>query len=217
MIVIPQSVVLRRKAPNEPALRSDSDVGIAVPNAVPWSLLMKWLLFIGGAIAALVAIVVMVGAMLPRDHVASVTANIAASPSAVWSALVQPESFPTWRGDVKRVEMLTSTSTGPSWREFTRNGPLTMGIEQSDPPRRVVTRILDQHLPYGGAWEFDIEPHGTTASRVTITERGWVSNPLFRFVSRFVMGQTSSMDKYLRALGKHFGAEPTPTVVSSGI
>ena len=177
---------------------------------------MKWVLIAGGVIVALVVIVVMVGAMLPRDHVASVSARIPAPPTAVWSAIVQPEAFPTWRADVRRVEMLTSTANGPSWREHTRNGTLTMGIEQSDPPRRVVTRILDRNLPYGGVWEYEIAPDGTTGSRVTITERGWVSNPVFRVVSRFVMGQTSTMDAYLRALGKHFGAESTPTVVSSG-
>ena len=177
---------------------------------------MKWVLVVGGVIVALVVVVVLIGAMLPRDHVASVSATIAAPPNAVWSAIVQPEAFPTWRGDVRKVEMLTSTANGPSWREYTRNGTLTMGIEQSEPPRRVVTRILDQNLPYGGVWEYAIAPDGANGSQVTITERGWVSNPLFRFVSRFVMGQTSTMETYLRALGKHFGAEPTPTVVSRG-
>jgi uncharacterized protein YndB with AHSA1/START domain len=176
---------------------------------------MKWALVAGGAIVALIAIVLVIGAMLPRDHVASVSAKIAAPPSAVWSVIVQPGAFPTWRGDVTRVEMLTSTASGPSWREFTRNGALTMGIERSEPPRRVVTRILDENLPYGGVWEYDIAPDGANNSLVTITERGWVSNPLFRFVSRFIMGQTSTMDRVLRSLGKHFGAEPTPTVVSS--
>jgi hypothetical protein len=45
---------------------------------------------------------------------------------------------------------------------------------------------------------------------VTITERGLVGNPIFRFVSRFVIGQTATMDSYLRALGKRFGEEVTP-------
>ena len=50
-------------------------------------------------------------------------------------------------------------------------------------------------------------------SGVTITERGSVRNPLFRFVSRFIMGHTASIDLYLRALGEHFGSEPIPQVV----
>jgi hypothetical protein len=35
-----------------------------------------------------------------------------------------------------------------------------------------------------------------------ITEDGEVYNPVFRFVSRFVMGHTATMDKYLADVGK---------------
>ena len=45
-------------------------------------------------------------------------------------------------------------------------------------------------------------------------ERGSVYNPVFRFISRFFMGHTSAIDGFLRALGKKFGTEPTPTVVA---
>ena len=176
---------------------------------------MKWIAILGGALVALIAIVVIVGALLPRNHVASISARVSAPPAAVWAALGQPEAFPTWRGDVSRVEMLTSTANGPSWREYTRNGALTMGIERSEAPNRLITRILDENLPYGGTWRFDIAADGPAASRVTITERGWVSNPVFRFVSRFIMGHTSPMETYLRALSKHFGSETTPTVVAA--
>jgi uncharacterized protein YndB with AHSA1/START domain len=119
---------------------------------------MKWVAIIGGAIAALIAIVIVIGILLPRDHVASVSAKIAAPPTAVWSAITQPEAFPTWRADVSRVEMLTSTANGPSWREYTRNGSLTMGIERADAPNRLVTRILDEKLPYGGTWDSRSRP-----------------------------------------------------------
>ena len=90
-----------------------------------------------------------------------------------------------------------------------------MVVESAEPPKRMVARIVDQDLPFGGRWEYDIVPDGPDASRVTITERGWVSNPIFRFVSRFVMGHTATLDAYLRALGKHFGSEPTPTVIAT--
>jgi hypothetical protein len=111
--------------------------------------------------------------------------------------------------------MLPSTPSGASWREHSRNGAMTMVIERAESPRRLVTRIVDQNLPFGGRWEYDIVPDGAGASRVTVTERGWVSNPIFRFVSRFVMGHTATLDAYLRALGRHFGSEPTPTVVAT--
>jgi hypothetical protein len=37
---------------------------------------------------------------------------------------------------------------------------------------------------------------------------------VFRFVSRFIMGHTATIDAYLRALGKRFGTEPIPTAVT---
>jgi uncharacterized protein YndB with AHSA1/START domain len=176
---------------------------------------MKWIAIAVGVIVALVLLIVMIGSLLPRDHVATVSARISAPPATVWALITQPESFTSWRSDLTRVEMLASTPSGASWREHSRNGAMTMVIESAESPRRMVTRIVDQNLPFGGRWEYDIVPDGADASRVTVTERGWVSNPIFRFVSRFVMGHTATLNAYLRALGKHFGGEPTPTVVAT--
>ena len=33
---------------------------------------------------------------------------------------------------------------------------------------------------------------------MTVTEDGWVANPIFRFVSRFVMGHHATMDGVLK-------------------
>ena len=37
---------------------------------------------------------------------------------------------------------------------------------------------------------------------------GYVTNPIFRFVARFLMGYTSEMEKYLTGLAQHFGEKP---------
>jgi uncharacterized protein YndB with AHSA1/START domain len=177
---------------------------------------MRWLLLILGSLAAIVAAIAIVGAMLPRDHVVTLTARIAAPPASVWTALTDAASFPTWRHDVTKVELLPPTATGPSWREHSRNGAITMVVDLAEPPRKMIGRIADEGLPFGGKWIFEIDPDGDAASRVTITEAGSVYNPIFRFVSRFIMGHTSSIDAYLRALGRHFGSEPTPIVVAGG-
>jgi uncharacterized protein YndB with AHSA1/START domain len=175
---------------------------------------MKWLMIGGGVIVTVVAVVIIVGAMLPRDHVAAMTGRVAATPDAVWSALTEPAAFPTWRSDVKTVDLLAPAPAGPTWRENSSQGAITFVVDAAEPPRRLVTRIADENLPFGGSWEYVVEPDGPSASRVTIVERGSVYNPIFRFVSRFVIGHTATMDTYLRALGKRFGEEPTPTAVT---
>jgi hypothetical protein len=62
-----------------------------------------------------------------------------------------------------------------------------------------VARIADTDLPFGGTWTYELKPEGA-GTRVTITERGEVYNPIFRFMSRFVLSQTATMEKYLAAL-----------------
>src|SRR5205814_8374696 len=119
-----------------------------------------------------------------------------------------------WRPEVQTVDVLAPTASGPSWREHSRNGAITFVVDVAERPRRWIARIADKDLQFGGSWEYAIEPDGPSGSRITIVERGSVYNPIFRFVSRFLMGQTTTIDAYLRALGRRFGAEPAPSVVT---
>ena len=61
------------------------------------------------------------------------------------------------------------------------------------PGRRLVTKIADRNLPYGGSWTYEILADGS-GSMLSITEAGEVYNPIFRFVSKFVMGHTATID-----------------------
>jgi uncharacterized protein YndB with AHSA1/START domain len=176
---------------------------------------MKWVFIIVGGLIGLVVLIAIIGAMLPRDHVASMTATIPAPPEKVWAALTDVGAYPSWRSDVKRVEIVSPPSAPLSWREHGGQGAMTLAVEASEPSRRMVARIADKDLPFGGAWEYVLAPESADAAktRVTITERGYVSNPIFRFVSRFVMGHYSTLDSYLRSLGKKFGGDVTPARV----
>lgn len=169
---------------------------------------MKIALIVLGALAGLVVVIAIVGAMLPRDHVASMSTTIAAPPDTVWAALTDVSAYPTWRTDLKGIEVVKQAPL--TWKEIGAQGPMTLAVETFEPPRRMIARIQDQDQPFGGAWEYVIAPDGA-GTRVTITERGWVSNPIFRFVSRYVMGHYSTIDAYLRALSRKFGGETTPT------
>ena len=176
---------------------------------------MKWLLIAGGLLVALILVVVIVGTLLPRDHVATVTARIAGPPDSVWQTITNVAGHPAWRSEVRRVEVLPPTDGMTTWREHSSNGAILMVADRAEPPSRVVTRIADEKLPYGGTWDFVIVPSGDGGSVVTITERGSVYNPVFRFASRFILGHTGTMGTYLRSLGRKFGGDVTPTVVAA--
>ena len=78
------------------------------------------------------------------------------------------------------------------------------------PPRRFSLRIADPKLPFGGTWTYELRT-ADGGTLVTITENGEIGNPVMRFLSRFVFGQTSTMEGYLRALGRKYGETVTPT------
>lgn len=171
--------------------------------------MMKIALFVGGGIIAIVVLIIVIGVLLPRDHVAARTLRVNAPIDTVWRTMTDVAAFPSWRADVRRVELLPAVDGRASWREHSKDGPIAMVVDSSAPPSKLVTRIADENLPFGGTWTYVLTP-GATGTRVTITEHGSVYNPVFRFVSRFLLGHTGTIDAYLRALGHKFGSDDSP-------
>ena len=85
-------------------------------------------------------------------------------------------------------------------RETDKHGQtITYEVVESQAPARFKRTIADKNLPYGGSWTWIIQPEGSSCS-VHITEEGDIYNPVFRFVSRFVVGHTRTMENYLTML-----------------
>ena len=175
---------------------------------------MRIIVLLLAVVVGLGLIVVAVGYLLPVQHVVTVAAHVPATPEQVWDAVTDVAAYPKWRGDVTSVAMMPSDSGHVAWREHGKNDAISYAIEQAERPRRLVTRITDTSLPFGGSWEYLITAEGN-GSRVQITEQGEVYNPVFRFVSRFIMGHAATASAFLRSLGALFGATVVPEVVAS--
>lgn len=162
---------------------------------------MKWILIAAVLVVVFVVAALIVGWLLPEKHHATRHATLPALPEAVWALITDVDAFPTWRGDVKRVERLSDRAGRPVWIEHGSGGRVTFAVDESDPPRRLVVRIADRDLPFGGTWTYDIAPVAGGAS-LTIIEDGAIYNPLFRVMARFVFGYESTMSAYLAAAQK---------------
>jgi uncharacterized protein YndB with AHSA1/START domain len=162
---------------------------------------MRYLLIAAAVLGALVLIVFLVGYSLPVKHRASSEAAFATSPQTLYRLITDVDRFPEWRSSVKRVERAGDTAGKSRFREIGGDGTILYEIESSVPDQRLVTRIADRSLPFGGSWTYDIVPRGDSTA-LRITEDGEVYNPLFRFVSRFVMGHTATIDTYLKDVGQ---------------
>ena len=167
---------------------------------------MKIALIVLATLAALVALFAIVGWSLPVMHRVTRQASLAASPDVVYAAISSPRNFPSWRSKVTSVEMLQEGDGHPTYREIGGDGRILYVVEAAAPPSRLVTRIADPSLPFGGTWTYDLVPAGP-GTTLRITEDGEVYNVVFRAMSKYVFGHTATIDTYLRDLGRHFGQD----------
>ena len=171
---------------------------------------MKLLIFIAvgviGALVLLAGIVALLGSRLPKSHVASRSLFLHQSPQNVYAVVRDFESAPKWRSDVKQIEVEPQARGPVYFREVGKNGTINYELVEDVPAQRMVTRIRDTNLGYAGQWTYSFAPENG-GTRVMIREDGEVSNVLFRFMSRYVFGQTATIDSYLNSLAKHFGEE----------
>jgi uncharacterized protein YndB with AHSA1/START domain len=167
---------------------------------------MKILLLCGLSLVLVMALVAVIGACLPRDHVATRAVIIKQAPSLVFAAIRDVNSYPAWRKGITSVEVLPANEGRFSFRETSRHGAIPYVIEAEQPPTSLVTRIVDAGLPFGGAWTFTLTPADGGGTEVRITERGFVKNVVFRFLARFVFGYSTTIDGYLRDLALKCGA-----------
>ena len=157
---------------------------------------MKILVIVLGVIIFAIAAVVVVGALLPKSHTASRTAIIKATPEQVFALISGPQD---WRTDLREYKFFDESGRHMQ-RDTDKHGQtITYEIVQSQPPTLRKTTIADKNLPFGGSWTWNIQPESDGCA-VTITEDGEVYNPVFRFVSRFIMGHTRTIDNYLAML-----------------
>lgn len=168
---------------------------------------MRWTLWTFVALASVVVLILVIGWLLPKDHIATRMGRYRQSPETIWGAITDLDAMPSWREGLKSMKRLPDRNGLPANIEFTTSGEIPMDTIEMVPPRKLVRRIAGSNLPFGGTWTFEIEPVADGAT-LRITENGYVTNPVFRFVSRFVLGYTGEMEKYLRSLAKKFGEQP---------
>ncbi len=166
---------------------------------------MAWLF--GGVLLIVVGTVFAVGALLPREHIATGSVLIAHAPEEIWRVIRRVGELPAWRKSVTRVEIIEGPPESPTaWKEYSGRDAIPLRLEHSTPSRSLTTRIMDEKLPFGGTWTIDLTPDGS-GTRVRVIENGFVNPPPFRFIAKFFMGHAATLRGYLADLARKFGTE----------
>lgn len=174
---------------------------------------MKTLIVIVIAIVGVIVLVgvvaALIGSTLPKNHTASRSILLHRSPKEVYDVVRDFGSAPSWRSGVKSVELKAQPDGKVQFSE-TGSDRIDYAVDEDVPGQKLVTRILNTDLGYGGKWTYEFVPEGG-GTRLRITEDGEVSNVLFRFMSRYVFGHTATIDTYLTSLARRLGEDVVPS------
>ncbi len=171
---------------------------------------MKWVLIVFGGLVCLIALMALIGAFVSRDHRATSTVTLRQPRDSVWKVVRDLGNITTWWPAMEKAERLPDRDGHEVWRQKMSGFDVPIIVMESAPPRRLVTQIdPTAGGAFGGTWTYELASEGT-GTRISVTEAGWISNPIFRFMSRFLFGYYGSLDKYLKALGSRFGETVHP-------
>ena len=170
-----------------------------------------WIAAIGGGLVGLVALVALIGCFVPRDHVAITAGTFRAAAERLFDAITDHAGQMAWRSGVSKIERGPDRDGKPVWVEHTGQGPMPIQEVEAVRPSRVVGRIVDEGMPFGGTWTFELAATPDGGTRVTITEAGFVRNLIFRALSP-CFSMTKPAETYLRDLGTHVGETITPEI-----
>ena len=167
---------------------------------------MKWILIVLGALIVLLGVVYAVGASLDERHTVTRTEILPHPPAQVWAVVRDFGRAAEWQPDVESMTRVEGESS-ETWLMRGGFGEMPIRVQDEVAERELVTRIVDDGLPFGGTWTYQLEPveEGTS---LTITEDGFVRNPFFRFMSRYVFGHEKTVEDYLDALRQRLASQP---------
>ena len=172
--------------------------------------MLKKILIGLGVLAALTLLMAGVGFTLPREHRATSALLLQAPPERVWEIVRDPGSLEGTWSELDSVRRLPDRDGQEVWEQQAGGFDMRLIVEEAVPPTRLVTRVdAADDAPFGGTWTYALSPENG-GTRLSVTENGWVGNPLFRVMMR-AMGTHRTLDGYLTALAAKLGENATPT------
>src|SRR5580765_4619035 len=118
---------------------------------------LHWILIVVGSLVAIVLVIVIIGLLLPRAHVASRTVRYNQPPEVVFDAITDWRSFPNWRQGL-RVSQRAGEGGRTSWVEIAGRNEIPLEVLESSSPTKLVVKVAGQSLPFGGTWTYQIQP-----------------------------------------------------------
>lgn len=144
------------------------------------------------ALALLVAMLFLIGWLLPATREGRAETVISAPPDRILAVIADVEAQPDWR------EVGTVTRTTEGWEEMTPRGERISFVAEEMTESLIRLRFASS-AGYTGRWEAVLEPVAG-GTRVAVVEQATVPSPLGRIVSRLMFDPGAFATMYLAAL-----------------
>lgn len=156
------------------------------------------LIVIAAVVVVLVAAVVIAGLLLPRTAEASRSVLLPVPLDQAFAKVTDTAGQANWRSDIGSIDLAPD---GKSWVENTRDGDrIAFRLEDSVPNERYVISYVSAR-GFSGVWTGRFTAEGT-GTRLEVTERVTIPNPVFRVIGRLVAPPGSHTDLHLADLAK---------------
>lgn len=152
---------------------------------------MRILIFALSALVLLVALVFLIGWLLPATREGRAETVIAATPGRVLAVIADVEAQRDWRA----VGQVTRTAEG--WQEVTPRETISFVAEDMTETR--IRLRFASSAGYTGAWEAVLEPVAG-GTRIAVVERATVPSPVGRILSRLMFDPGAFATTYLATL-----------------
>ena len=164
---------------------------------------------VAAVIVLAVVVVLILGAMQPRNHTSSVTITLNAPQAVVWQRIEDVQTQPNWRSGLTAVKMLPAQDGHICWEETSSFGKMPLCEVLAVAPSTRIVRIADPNLPYGGLWTYELSPGlaptDPNTTILKITENGFTNGWLFRFIGHYIFHEDTQIKKYEADLQKSIG------------
>lgn len=172
----------------------------------------KVLLWIGIAIVALIALVMVGGLFLPDKYYAHVVVKVGKPPEAVWAAVMDYQKHPISGAMRKTTQKLPDENGLPVWIEDSGDTKLRVQVVAATPPNHIKWIFGDAVVPIKASSEARIEPSDggsiiTTNSETTIRPGTW-HVPVFRVILWLTRAHEKGVRDYWASVAQTLGEKP---------
>jgi len=174
------------------------EFGFPLPNPTPMKILLLVIVSLVGVLVLAALVLLIAGSRMPREHRTQLVRILPVSRTVVWAALTDYAAMPQWWPAVKsiRFEKLPD-GTELTWNTDSHGEEVPFRTSESRPNEKLVRVIAKDDLPFGGTWTFELADAGQGATRLTLTEDGFINPPIFRAMAQWFFGLDTTMKDFL--------------------